>query len=171
MLGFIGTAATASDTQEMLQRRLALAEGNLPQAVQLQTTLQAKANDDRWKTQVSLLATRQQIQDEIKAIRELAAQNAKELEAAASTNPAERMKSLNAQLTAAQVKKLEAQNRLAASQENAQRLNARLAGLEKQAANLVNESQRQLRDSAINNSPKTLAPYPVGADVRRLGRR
>jgi hypothetical protein len=81
------------------------------------------------------------------------------------------MKSLNAQLTAAQVKKLEAQNRLAASQENAQRLNARLGGLEKQAANLVNESQRQLRDSAINNSPKTLAPYPVGADVRRLGRR
>ena len=42
-----GSAATASDTQEMLQRRLALAEGNLPQAVLLQTTLQAKANDDR----------------------------------------------------------------------------------------------------------------------------
>ena len=79
VLGFIGTAATASDTQEMLQRRLALAQGNLQQAVQLQTTLQAKANDERWKTQVSLLATRQQIQDEIKAIRELAAQNAKDL--------------------------------------------------------------------------------------------
>lgn len=140
-----GSAATATDTQEMLQRRVEMAQADLQQALQLQTALQAKANDERWKTQVSLLATRQQIQDEIKAIRELAAQNAKELDAAASTDPAERMKSLNAQLTAAQIKRLEAQNSLAASKENAKRLNTRLAGMEKKAVDLVNESQRQLR--------------------------
>lgn len=140
-----GSAATASDTQEMLQRRLAMAQSDLQQALQLQTLLQAKANDERWKTQVSLLATRQQIQDEIKAIRELAAQNAKELDATASTDPAERMKNLNAQLAAAQTRKLEAQNSLAASKENAKRLKTRLVSLEKQAADLVNESQRELR--------------------------
>lgn len=140
-----GSATTASDTQEMLQRRLAMAQANLHQALQLQTTLQTKANDEHWKTQVSLLATRQQIQDEIKAIRELAAQNAKELDTTASADPAERMKNLNTQLAAAQARKMEAQNILAASQENAKRLNSRLAGLEKQATALVSESQRQLR--------------------------
>jgi hypothetical protein len=138
-------SATSSDTQEMLQRRLAMAQASLQQALQLQTSLQTKANDERWKTQVSLLATRQQIKDEIKTIRELAAQNAKELDASTSTDPAERMKNLNAQLAAAQAKKLEAQNSLAASKENSKRLNTRLAGLEKQAADLVNESERQLR--------------------------
>jgi hypothetical protein len=55
------------------------------------------------------------------------------------------MKNLNAQLAAAQARKLDAQNSLAASQENTKRLNTRLAGLEKQASDLVNESQRQLR--------------------------
>ena len=140
-----GSAATASDTHEMLQRRLALAQTNLRQALQLQLSLQTKANDERWKTQVSLLATRQQIQDEIKTIRELAAQNAKELDASASSDPAERMKALNAQLAAAQTQKTEAQNSLAAAKENVKRLNTRLAGLDKQASDLVKESQRQLR--------------------------
>lgn len=140
-----GSAATASDTQEMLQRRLAMAQANLQQALQLHTSLQTKANDERWKTQVSLLATRQQIQDEINAIRELAAQSSKELDATASADPAERMKNLNAQLAATQARKTEAQNSLAASKENAKRLNTRLVSLEKQAADLVNESQRQLR--------------------------
>jgi len=140
-----GSAATASDTQEMLQRRLAMAQSDLQQSLQLQTALQTKANDERWKTQVSLLATRQQIQNEIKAIRELAAQNAKELDVTSSTDPAERMKKLNAQLAAAQTRKLEAQNSLAAAKENTKRLNTRLTSLEKQASDLVNESQRQLR--------------------------
>jgi len=140
-----GSAATAPDTQEMLQRRLAMAQTNLQQSLQLQTSLQTKANDERWKTQVLLLATRQQIQDEIKAIRELAAQNAKELDASASTDPSERMKKLNTQLAVAQARKTEAQNSLAASKENAKRLNTRLASMEKQATDLVNESQRQLR--------------------------
>lgn len=140
-----GSAATASDTQEMLQRRLAMAQENLQQALKLQTSLQTKANDERWKKQVSLLATRQQIQDEIKTIREIATQNAKELDDSASSDPAERMKALNSQLMAAQTRKTEAQNSLAALKDNVKRLNTRLAGLEKQASDLVNESQRQLR--------------------------
>lgn len=52
---------------------------------------------------------------------------------------------MNAQLAAAQTKRLEAQNSLAASKEEIKRLHARLAGLEKQETDLVNESQRQLR--------------------------
>ena len=99
----------------MLKRRLAMAHENLAASLQLQTLLQAKANDEQWKKQVSLLATRQQIQDEIKGIRDLAALNAKELEASASSDPAERMKALNSQLAAAQTRKTEAQNSLAAS--------------------------------------------------------
>jgi hypothetical protein len=136
---------TSSDTQEMLQRRVAMAQANLQQSLQLQASLRTKASDERWKAQVPLLATRQQIQDEIEAIRELAAQKAKEIEVTVSADPAERMKNLSAQLAAAQAKTLEAQNSLAASKENSKRLNKRLADLEKQATDLVNESQRQLR--------------------------
>jgi hypothetical protein len=138
-------AGTASSTQEMLQRRLAMAQANLRQSDELQKSLQAKASDGRWKTQVSLLEARRRVQDEIKALRDLSAQNAKQLDASASTDPAERMKSLNAQLAAAHARKLDAQNSLAATKENTKRLNARLTGLEKQASDLVNESQRQLR--------------------------
>lgn len=129
----------------MLQRRVAIAQANLEQALQLQTSLVTKANDERWKARVSLLATRQQIQDEIMAIHELAAQNAKDLDVTASADPAERMKKLNAQMAAAQARKLEAQNSLAGSKENAKRLGTRLASLEKLATDLLNESQRQLR--------------------------
>jgi hypothetical protein len=138
-------SATSGDSQEMVQRRLALAQANLQQALQLQTSLQANAKDERWKTQVSLLANRQQMQNEIKTIRELAAQNAKELDASASSDPAERMKALNSQLAAAQTRKAETENSLAAAHDNVKRLNTRLAGLEKQASDLVNESLRQLR--------------------------
>jgi len=140
-----GSVATASDSQEMLQRRLALAQADLQQALQLQTSLQARANDGRWKAQVSLLAARQQIQDEIKTVRALSAQNAKEYDATVSSDPAERMKALNFQLAAAQTRKTEALNSLAASKDNVKRLNTRLAGLDKQASELVSESQRQLR--------------------------
>ena len=85
------------------------------------------------------------IQDEIKTVRDLAVQNAKELDATASADPAERMKNLIVQLAAAQARKLEAQNSLAASKDNVKRLNTRLAGMEKQTSDLVSESQRQLR--------------------------
>jgi hypothetical protein len=136
---------TSSDTQEMLQRRLAIAEANLRQALQLQASLRAEANGERWKAQMSLLATRRQIQDEISAIRQLAAQNANELDATTSADPAERMRGLNAQLAAAHARKTEAQNSLAASTENVERLKTRLASLENQATELVNASQRQLR--------------------------
>jgi hypothetical protein len=138
-------SAAAGDSQEMLQRRLALAQTNLQQALQLQATLQKKANDDRWKTQLSLLTTRHQIQEEIKAVRELSLKNAKELDANASSDPADRMRMLSAQLGESQSRKAEAQNSLAAAKTNITRLNSRLGSLQKQASYLVNNSQRQLR--------------------------
>ena len=140
-----GATSDTSDSVEMLQRRLALAQADLLRAIEFRTSLQTKANDDRWKTQVTLLAKRQQIQADLKSIRELSAQNGKELDATASSDPAERMQTLSVQLTAAQARKVEAQNSLTASKDNVKRLNARLAGLDKQVSNLVNESQRQLR--------------------------
>lgn len=137
--------ATASDTQEMLQRRIARAEEDLEKAMQFHKSLQAKASDARWTNQVSLLTTRQQIQDEINQTREAAAKNVKELNTAVSADPAERMKDLNAKFQSAQETKLAASNRLATSKENSERLKQRLAALEKQVVSRVNESQRQLR--------------------------
>lgn len=138
-------SATASDSQKMLERRVALAQTNLQQSLQLAASLHAKANDDRWKTQVSLLATRQQIEDEIKLIRDLAAQNAKEIDANAGSDPAERMKKLDAQITEGEVKQLEAQNKIAASEEEKKHVAAQLAALEKQMVEVAKLSQRELR--------------------------
>jgi F0F1-type ATP synthase membrane subunit b/b' len=136
---------SAGDSQEMLQRRLAIAQTNLQQALQLQATLQSKASDERWKAQVFLLDTRRRLEEEIKSIREMVGRDSKELDAAAGLDPTERMKTLSAQLAAAEAHKNEAQNALAAAQENARRLNTRLVSLEKQASELINDSQRQLR--------------------------
>jgi hypothetical protein len=137
--------AAAADSTEMLQRRVALAQTNLQQSLRLIASLHAKAGDARWKTQVSLLVTRQQLEDEIKLIRELAAQNAKELDANAGSDPAERLKKLDAQIVENEVKKLEAQNKIAASEEEKKRVMEQLAALEKQMAEVTKLSQRDLR--------------------------
>lgn len=140
-----GGVATTTETQEMLQRRLTLAQDNLKQALQLQASLQTKTNDASRRSQVALLDTRQQIQDELKRVRELSARDARDLEASASSDPAERLQALNTQLAAAQAQKTAAQNALAASKENTKRMNTRVAALEKQTTDLVKDSQRQLR--------------------------
>ena len=136
---------TPSDTEEMLQRRLNLAQANLQKALQLQTTLQTKVNDPRWKSQMSLLTTRQQLQDEIKMLRDLASRKATNLNATASFDPSERMKQLVSELAMAQARKVSAQNSLDAANENVKRLTTRLADLGKQTTAQVTESQRQLR--------------------------
>src|SRR3974390_46377 len=61
----IQRAATNADSTQMLQRRLAIAQTNLQQALQHTASLHTQANDDRWKAQVELLATRQQLEDQI----------------------------------------------------------------------------------------------------------
>ena len=123
-------STTASDSQEMLQRRLALAQTNLQQSLQLAASLNAKANDPRWKQQVSLLSTRKELQDSIQQIRDTVLQNGKELDAANAADPAERLKFLNSELATAQAQKLEVQNSLAAAEENIKRLKQRLADME-----------------------------------------
>jgi len=137
--------ANASDSTETLQRRVALAQTNLQQSLQLAASLHTQANDDRWKTQVSLLAERQQLESEIKLIRELAAQNAKELDANAGSDPTERLKKLDAQITEDEIKKLEAQNKIAASTEEKQHVAAQLDAAKKQMAEIAKLSQRELR--------------------------
>jgi len=138
-------SATSADSTEMLQRRVALAQTNLQQSLQLAASLHAQANDDRWKTQVPLLATRQQLEDEIKQIRELAAQNAQQLDANASSDPSERLKKLDAQIAEGEIKKLTAQNSIDAANEEKKRVAARLAALQRQMAEVAKLSQRELR--------------------------
>jgi hypothetical protein len=138
-------SATSSDSQEMLQRRLALAQTNLQQSLQLAVSLHAKANDERWKQQVVLLSTRKELQDAIQQARDTVAQNSKELGAASAADPAERLKFLNAELATAQARKLEVKNSLAAAEENIKRLKQRLADMERQVTAKLSELQRPLR--------------------------
>ncbi len=129
----------------MLQRRLALAKTNLQQSSQLLASLQSKANGERWKTQVALLAARKELQDAIQRARNAVAQNNRELESANAADPAERLKFLNAQFAAAQARQLELQNSLGAADENNKRLKVRLEALNQEASVKYNESVRSLR--------------------------
>jgi len=141
----IERANTHADSTEMLQRRLAIAQANLQQSLQLSASLHATVNDDRWKTQVSLLTTRQQLEDEIKRLRELAAQNAQEIDANAGSDPTARLKQADAQLAEQEKKKLAAQNSLDAAADAKKRIEVRLASLEKQMEEAKTLSQRELR--------------------------
>jgi len=138
-------SAKAANSTEMLQRRLALAKTNLQQSLQLAASLHDKANDDRWRTQVSLLATRQQLENEIRLIRELAAQNAKEIDANASSEPTERLRKLNVEIAQGEMKKLLEQNKIDESNDEKKRVAAQLAAAEKQMAETAQKSQRELR--------------------------
>jgi hypothetical protein len=150
-------SATKADSNEMLRRRLALAQTNLQHSLQLSASLHATANDDRWKSQVTLLATRQQLEDEIKSIRELAAQGEKEIDANAGSDPSEVLKQLDAQIAADNVKKLAAQNSLDASTDEKKRVAARLVGLEKQLDEAIKLSQRELRLPKEHDTDRTAA--------------
>ena len=138
-------SSKAADSQEMLQRRLAIAQTDLQKSQQLAASLQAKANDERLKQQVELLSTRKDLQDAIQQSRETVAQNSKDLDTASAVDPSERLKFLNAQLAAAEAHKLEAKNSLAAADENTKRLKQRLADLERQVTTKLDELQRPLR--------------------------
>jgi hypothetical protein len=138
-------SANSTDSTAMLQRRLAIAQTNLQQSLQLAASLHTQANDDRWKSQVSLLATRQQLENEIKLVRDLAAQNARELDANAGSDPAERLKKLDAQIAEDEVKKLTIENSIAASKEEQKHVAAKLTAAEKQMADAAKLSQRELR--------------------------
>jgi hypothetical protein len=134
-----------SDSRELLQRRLALAQGDLGHSRELSSSLEARVNDDRRKTQIALLSTRKELQTTLQHAREQIVQNAKELDSSTAADPAARLKFLNAQLLFAQVQQSETQNRLAAATENTQRLKQRLESLQKQIAGVIQKSQRPLR--------------------------
>jgi hypothetical protein len=138
-------SATTSETQEMLQRRLALAQADLEQSRQLAASLRARAGDDRWKEQMALLSTRKELQDTLERTRDTVAQNTRELDAAGAADPSERLKALNTDLAAAQGRKLDAQNSLTAADENIQRLKQRMAAMAGQITAKLKDLQRQLR--------------------------
>ena len=138
-------SSKAADSQEMLQRRLSIAQTDLEKSQQLAASLKAKANDERLKQQVALLSTRKDLQDAIQQTRETVAQNSKDLDTASAVDPSERLKFLDAQLAAAQAHKLEAKNSLAAAEENTKRLKQRLADMEQQVTAKLDELQRPLR--------------------------
>ena len=138
-------SAATGDSLERLQRRVALAQANLQQSLQLAASLQSRTTSASEKEQLALLDTRRQLQDEIKLIRDVAAKNEKQIDANASSDPTDRLKALNAQIAAAEVKKLEAQNGLNTSKEEAKRTAEELDAAKKKMAEVAARSERQLR--------------------------
>jgi hypothetical protein len=138
-------SGTGSESQEMLQRRLSVAQTNLQQSLLLAASLNTKANDSRWKQQIALLSTRKDLQDSIQQIRDSVLQNSQELDAANAADPAERLKFLNSELATAQTRKAESQNSLSAAEDNINRLKQRLIDMEKQVTAKLDELQRPLR--------------------------
>lgn len=138
-------SSTKPESQEMIQRRLAIAQTNLQQSLQLAALLKARSNDERWKQQIDLLSARRDLQDEIRQLRDTISQNSKELDAASAADPAERLKFLKAELSKAQTRRADAQNSLTATEENHKRLRQRLADMEHQLTAKLNDLQRPLR--------------------------
>lgn len=137
--------ASSSNSQEMLQRRLVLAQTNLDESLRLESALQARANNGRWKHQMTLLSTRKDLQDAIQEAHELIAENTKDLETATATDPADRLRFLNSELAKEQATKLEVQNSLDAVEEDIHRLKQRLAEMEQQIGATFNGLQRPMR--------------------------
>jgi hypothetical protein len=138
-------SATSSDSQEMLQRRLVLAEADIQQSLRLLAELSAKTNDDRLKAQIALLAVRNELKDSLQQTRDAFTRESKDLETVNAADPSERLKFLNAELAVAKTHKLEAQNSLAATDENIKRLKQRLLDMERQVSDKLNDLQRPLR--------------------------
>lgn len=136
---------SSSDSQEMVVRRLALAQTNLDDSLRLESTLQTKAQDGRWRKQMALLSTRKSLQDAIHEAHDEIGENTKNLETANATDPGDRLKFLNSEQANEQAKKLDAQNRLEAAQQNINRLKQRLADMQVQVQAKLNDLQRPLR--------------------------
>jgi hypothetical protein len=134
-----------SESSELLQRRLKLAQNDLQKAEELFQSLQKRVEDQRWKAQIALVKDRKALQEELARTRDDANRASKELESANAADPAERLKFLNARLAEAQAFKLEARNRLAADQENVVRLHQRLQDLLGQVTTLTKEIERPVR--------------------------
>ena len=92
-----------------------------------------------------LLATRQELENEIKQIRELAAQNAQQLDANAGLDFTARLKQLNAQMAQGEVKKLTMQNSIEAAKDERKTTTAQLRAAERKMDEIVKFSQRELR--------------------------
>jgi len=138
-------SSASADSQEMLQRRLELAQINLQKAEQLAARLQSQAGNPSMKAQMDLLGLRKEIQIAVQQTRNAAAQTSKDLDSANAVDPAERLKFLNAQLAAAKIKRLDVTNSLIAATENSQKLKVRVTNLEYQVTNKLEELQRPLR--------------------------
>jgi hypothetical protein len=138
-------SATAGERQEGLERRLALAQTNLEESLALAASLEAKANSQGLREQVALLDTRRQLQDELDRTREAAAGETKAVEAFDAADPTDRLKQIEAELAAAEKTKANAQNRFAADQEEAKRLQLRRVALEELAVAKIKDMERPLR--------------------------
>ncbi len=147
-------AATTTGSQALLNRQLALAQTNLAESLRLESSLQARAADPRWKEQMALLTSRQDLQDQIRQMREAVAENMKDVETAAAADPAARLKFLNTELADAQAKKLAAQNSLAAQEEDISRRKEHLAGLQQEVIAKLRDMQRPLRLPLEHTSDK-----------------
>jgi hypothetical protein len=141
----IGARSEASESPQLLERRIALAQTNLAQSAALSASLEARAKDNRWKDQIALLATRDELRAAVARTRATNSQNSTELDNPAAVDPKERAKDLNAKMAAAQQHKLDQQNHLQIATEDRQHARQRLDAVQRQIDEVLASTQRPLR--------------------------
>ena len=154
-------AASSPAAQEPLRRRLALAQTDLQQSLQLSNSLQSRINSGGWQQQIALLDSRKVLQEQIQKTREAIAQDGKELDAAGAIDPSERFKAIDAELAATQAGKQDALNRLTAAQNETRQLQQQRAGLEQRVIAKLSELQRPLRLPREHQTTKRVSYYVV----------
>src|SRR5579885_1399653 len=90
-----GQQANASDSHELLDRRLALAKIELQNVQELSVALQGKAHDERYKKLLELIQTRKELQNSLDQAQDAIAEITRELNSTEVSDPADRLKSLN----------------------------------------------------------------------------
>jgi hypothetical protein len=139
----------------LVERQLQLAETNLQHALEFSASLQAQAGSVRLKEQFDLLATRKELQAQMANLRVSNAETRKEIDNLGSSDPADRLKVLKAQLITAQERKAAVQNSLAAIEQNVRRLRERVDAMHQQITAVVASTQRQQRPPKEHDTAKS----------------
>ncbi len=139
------TAAAATDSAEILLRRIKVAETNLVLTAKKQADLMASTNDKKIAERHRLLQEQKQLQALLAEARSEADSKQQTTNTRRASDPAERLKQIKDEMTAAAARKVEQENALKAAEDSITRLKSRLNDINRQIITVQNKKVQKLR--------------------------
>ncbi len=135
----------ATDSSEILQRRISMAETNLATAMQEHTMLLASTKDAQLQERLRLLQEQRRLQTLLNEAQQEADGKPVNLPPAETSNPVERLKQIKSEMGMVAASKVDQENALRTAEENVTRLKARLEDLARQIAKIQDVAVQKLR--------------------------